>query len=94
MAALPHRELTIQSTSESDGFVRVAVSDVGAGIAPDVASTIFGAFVTTKEQGMGVGLSICKAIIENHGGRIWFEPRPAGGTAFHFTLPVEAGAEA
>lgn len=96
MADLPQRALTIASVVEKGTFVRLAVGDVGPGIAPDVAPRLFGAFFTTKEQGMGVGLSICKAIVENHGGKIWFEPPPTGGTMFHFTLPVDdaAGREA
>lgn len=96
MADLPQRALTIASVVEKGTFVRLAVGDVGPVIAPDVAPRLFGAFFTTKEQGMGVGLSICKAIVENHGGKIWFEPPPTGGTMFHFTLPVDdaAGREA
>lgn len=93
MATLPQQDLTIASMVEDSAFVRVGVSDVGPGIAPDVAPRLFGAFVTTKQHGMGVGLSICKAIIESHGGRIWFEAGPAGGTVFHFTLPVDAAGE-
>lgn len=81
------REVAIES-SLADGYVTVAVRDSGPGISPEVRDKLFGAFVTTKEQGMGVGLSICKAIIENHGGRIWFEANPQGGTTFSFTLPV------
>ncbi len=88
MDQLPRRELSILSTVEGDE-VRVAVSDVGHGIAPEVAGKLFGAFVTTKEQGMGVGLSICKAIVENHGGRIGFKANEGGGTTFHFTLPID-----
>lgn len=93
MAALAQRDLTIASIAENDALVRVTVSDIGPGISPDVAPKLFGAFVTTKEQGMGVGLSICKAIIEGHGGRIWFEAGPAGGAVFHFTLPVDTADE-
>jgi two-component system sensor kinase FixL len=87
MGELPRRELSILSSIEGAN-VRVAVSDIGSGIAPEIAGKIFGAFVTTKEEGMGVGLSICKAIIENHGGRIGFKPNEGGGTTFHFTLPI------
>jgi two-component system sensor kinase FixL len=57
------------------------------GIAPDVASRLFQPFVTTKRQGMGVGLSISRTIIQSHGGQITVEPNLGGGTIFRFTLP-------
>jgi two-component system sensor kinase FixL len=87
MEGHPKRELTIAS-SAGDGAVTVTVRDSGPGIPAEVREKIFGAFVTTKQQGMGVGLSICKAIVENHGGRIWFESSAGNGTTFTFTLPV------
>ena len=67
-------------------MVAVDVSDTGSGILPDVASRLFRPFVTTKRQGMGVGLSISRTIIESHGGQITVEPNPGGGTIFCFTL--------
>jgi two-component system, LuxR family, sensor kinase FixL len=88
MEGLPRRELTISTAAESADFVRVAIKDVGTGIAPEIAGKLFGEFVTTKEDGLGVGLSICKAIIDNHGGKIWAEANPGGGTTFQFTIPV------
>jgi two-component system, LuxR family, sensor kinase FixL len=86
------RQLVLRTAREAGGFVRVSVSDTGRGIAPDIAAQLFQPFVTSKQTGMGIGLSICQSIIESHGGRIWFEPEPHGGTSFHFTLP-DAGAE-
>lgn len=73
----------------------IAVADTGPGLAADVADQLFRPFVTTKSSGMGVGLSICRSIVEAHGGRIWAEPRPGGGTVFRFTLtPITEGAAA
>ncbi|MBE7196794.1 MAG: PAS domain-containing sensor histidine kinase, partial [Parafilimonas terrae] len=62
------------------------VSDTGSGIAPEVAAQLFQPFVTTKANGMGVGLSICRTIVEAHGGKIQAGPGPDGGTTFRFTL--------
>jgi two-component system sensor kinase FixL len=82
------RELVVSSKVAADGMVEVAVADTGPGIDEDVAPQLFKPFVTTKRHGMGVGLSISRTIIDAHGGRIWFEPNPGGGTVFRFTLPV------
>ena len=81
------RSLTV--SSEADGeMVRVCVADTGAGIAKSVAPQLFQPFVTSKQTGMGIGLSICRTIVEAHGGRIWFEAGSEGGTIFRFTLPM------
>jgi two-component system sensor kinase FixL len=69
--------------------VLISVTDNGPGIAPEVASQLFQPFITTKEKGMGVGLTICQSIIEGHGGRIWAEENKPAGTAFRFQLPLE-----
>ena len=84
------RELTLRTQSNSATHVRVTVEDRGAGIASGTASSIFEPFFTTKPLGMGMGLAICRSIIESHDGRIWAEPVKPNGTAFHFTLPVDA----
>ncbi len=81
----PLRELTV-ATAKTDGMVELSVTDTGTGIAPEIAAQLFQPFMTTKPHGMGVGLSICRTIVESHGGRIWAEPRPGGGTVFRFTL--------
>jgi len=81
-----HRQLEIATMSNAGEMVEVSVSDTGAGLAPEVASQLFQPFVTTKRKGMGLGLSICRTIVESHGGKIWVDTRPEGGTIFRFTL--------
>jgi two-component system sensor kinase FixL len=80
------RELTVSATPVADGMIEVAVADTGSGIRPDVAERLFQPFFTTKSQGMGVGLSISRTIVEAHGGRIWVESNDRGGATFRFTL--------
>ena len=75
------------SRPDGDNMVRVTVADTGPGIAREVEERLFTAFVSTKEGGMGLGLSICRTIIEANDGRIWMENRTGGGCSFHFTLP-------
>jgi two-component system sensor kinase FixL len=82
----PVRSLVI-STEAAPGFSTVCIEDSGSGISESLASQLFQPFVTSKKTGMGIGLSICRTIIEAHGGRIWFEPGSDGGTVFRFTLP-------
>ncbi|WP_293376057.1 PAS domain-containing sensor histidine kinase [Phenylobacterium sp.] len=81
--------LTI-STAAKRGMVEVSVRDSGPGVAPDLSTRLFSPFVSTKNDGMGVGLSICRRIVEAHGGRMWLEePCPRGGGAdFRFTIPL------
>lgn len=81
------KALTITSAVTDQGWSQVSVADTGPGIAPEVLERLFQPFMTTKPQGMGVGLSISRSIIEAHGGRIWAEANPGGGALFRFTLP-------
>ena len=86
MQSSERRELIVSTRPADDNMIAVDVSDTGSGISPDVASRLFQPFVTTKRQGMGVGLSISRTIIESHGGQITVESNPVGGTIFRFTL--------
>jgi two-component system sensor kinase FixL len=87
METAERRDLTVEAQAEPE-YVRISVADTGPGLGHDVAAQLFQPFVTTKVDGMGIGLSICRTIIESHGGRIWAEANPDGGTIFRFTLPL------
>ncbi|MFM0125957.1 AAA family ATPase [Paraburkholderia sp. RL18-101-BIB-B] len=82
------RELLIESRHENGGHVVVAVRDFGTGIDPENADRLFDAFFTTKPDGMGMGLSICRSIIEAHGGRVWASNNAGRGAVFQFSLPA------
>lgn len=87
MHDVQERLLTIRARVVQDGaMVQVSVKDTGPGIAREVLDKLFTPFTTTKSSGMGVGLSICRTIVESHGGKIWADSCPGDGTAFHFTL--------
>ena len=80
------KRLEVSARPDKDEMIRVTVADTGPGLAPEIAQDLFRAFNTTKAEGMGLGLSICRTIVEANGGRTWVEPRAPGGTAFHFTI--------
>ena len=86
MMEAPRRQLLVKTEAAEDDMVMISVSDTGHGISAEVAPQLFTPFVTTKQHGMGVGLSISRTIIEGHGGRIWAEPNPEGGAVFRLTL--------
>jgi signal transduction histidine kinase len=84
------RELTISSTLAEPSGVLIAVKDTGMGLDPAVAERMFQPFFTTKPDGLGMGLSICRSIIEAHGGRLWVSPRTPHGADVRFTIPFWA----
>jgi two-component system sensor kinase FixL len=88
MQSVTTRELTIRTSRTTDGFVEVCVSDTGPGFSEEEAARLFQPFVTTKEGGMGIGLTICQSIIEAHDGRIWAVAKKRGGAEFRFRVPA------
>jgi two-component system sensor kinase FixL len=82
----PVRQIRVEAVARDHGIAEITVSDTGCGLSPDDRENVFDAFFGTKVGGLGVGLSICRTIVEVHGGRIWAAPRAGGGTEFHFTL--------
>jgi two-component system sensor kinase FixL len=87
------RELTIRTRSDADSQ-EVSVCDTGPGLDPAIAEKLFTPFLTTKKDGMGIGLSISRSIVEAHNGQLWAEPNPGGGTIFRFRLPLITAAGA
>jgi two-component system, LuxR family, sensor kinase FixL len=93
MANSTHRELIASNAKSADDMIEIAISDTGQGFGSDTHAKLFQPFFTTKETGMGVGLSISRTIIETHGGRMWAETNQAGGATFRFTLPAGSARE-
>lgn len=87
------REIAIVTSLSAPDYVEVAVADTGPGIDAKMMPRLFEPFATTKSNGLGMGLTICKSIIEAHGGRLWAVPNPGGGAQFRFRLPISDGAE-
>lgn len=81
------RELAITTENDPGGRVRLSVKDVGAGFIPEVTDRLFEAFYTTKNSGMGIGLSVCRSIIEKHHGRLWASLNDGPGATFSFSVP-------
>ena len=84
------RQLVVLSIKDDDGGVRVEVRDSGPGVAPQAVEQLFEPFHTTKAHGIGMGLWICRSIIEAHRGRLWVTSNPPHGAGFQFSLPGEA----
>ena len=82
------RRLHIDVSAGEDGFAEISVSDSGPGLDVGTIDRLFEAFYTTKPNGIGMGLSICRSIVEGHGGRIWATPNVPRGSMFHFTVPM------
>jgi PAS domain S-box-containing protein len=87
------RQLTLRARVVDERMLEVTVADHGHGLAEEDMEKIFAPFYTTKAEGMGIGLAICRSIIEFHQGRLWVTPRREGGTVFHFTVPIEENHE-
>jgi two-component system sensor kinase FixL len=90
MSAVTTRErlLQVRTSKAVAGQVLVEVVDSGVGVAPEKLPKLFEPFYSTKANGLGMGLSICRSIIESHSGRLWAEANPTGGMIFRFTLPT------
>jgi PAS domain S-box-containing protein len=87
MATVKRRELTVTTALLDDETVEIAIADSGPGIPKEISNNLFQSFVSTKHDGMGLGLSICRSIVEAHGGLLRHDPNPEGGAIFRFTLP-------
>lgn len=94
LEASARRSIVITTARPAMDFVEVAVADSGPGVAPELSAHLFEPFATTKRSGLGMGLTISKAIVEAHGGRLWMAPNPGGGSQFRFRLPVRDGGKA
>jgi two-component system, LuxR family, sensor kinase FixL len=86
MEPTPVKQLTVRARQRNQEQVEISVADTGTGVAPEMLESLFQPFSSNKSQGMGLGLSICRTIIEAHGGRLSVEAMPGGGTTFKFTL--------
>ena len=94
LGGVKRREIVISTRHAGADSIEITIADTGPGLAPEVADRLFQPFVTTKPGGLGIGLSICRSIVDAHGGRLWASDNPDGGTIFHVRLPTaEASGE-
>jgi signal transduction histidine kinase len=93
MQSVQTRVLKVQTDQTNPGMVRVSIEDTGMGIDPSNIDRVFKPFFTTKANGMGMGLVICRSIIEKHDGRIWVSPGVNGGSIFQFELPTKTAGD-
>ena len=92
--SVERREIVISTRRAGEDAIEIMITDTGPGLAPEVADRLFQPFVTTKPAGLGIGLSICRSIVDAHGGRLWASDNPGGGMIFHVRLPAaEASGE-
>jgi C4-dicarboxylate-specific signal transduction histidine kinase len=91
MAGAECQEFQLSTALVNANVVEIAIADAGPGISEEIVEHLFEPFVSTKHDGMGLGLSICQSIVEAHAGKIRTEPNPRGGTIFRFTLPLARG---
>ena len=97
MAASERCDLEVKTSLLDDETIEISVADSGPGLSPEVANHLFEPFISTKRHGMGLGLSICRSIVEANGGELRIRPNPSGGAIFCFTLasvPLEEGTRA
>ena len=88
-AETPDPAICLEASATEENGVEVAVHDNGPGVPPDHVERIFEPFFTTREEGMGMGLAICRSIVDHHGGRLWAMANPGGGTTMRLALPGE-----
>jgi two-component system, LuxR family, sensor kinase FixL len=88
LAGVKRREIVVSTRHAGQDSIEITIADTGPGLAPDVAERLFQPFVTTKPGGLGIGLSICRSIVDAHGGRLWASDNPDGGMVFHVRLPI------
>jgi two-component system sensor kinase FixL len=89
LADADKRSLTLRTTRPEKAKLQIDVVDTGPGLPKEITERLFQPFLTTKAGGIGIGLSICKTIVDSHGGHLWTTPNPGGGTAFHISLPID-----